>query len=369
MFRRTEWLKIRISDAPYEAAALFDVDKDGVPDIVSGAFWYRGPSWQRHRICDVCQHGEYHDDFSTIPLDVNGNGYLDFITGGWWGGKLVWRENPRGQAGEWRTHVIDETGPIETTRAWDIDGDGELEIVPNNPGAGLRFYKLIRDADGKGTGDFRKVQISNTPQGHGLGFGDPTGTGRPCLIVNNGFWEATGDPLREPWRFHEEFKLGTASVPILCVDLDGDGVNELIVGQAHGYGLHYYRPHRQSDGSRRWRRHDIDPFFSQYHEMHWIDIDNDGQSELITGNRYRAHCGNEPGETETVGLYCFKWTGQHFVKQVIDHGTVPHASGTGIQMAISDIDNDGRLDIVAAGKEGLYLFKNLGPEQVGVKEQ
>jgi hypothetical protein len=368
MFRRTEWQKIKIDDSPYESAGVFDVDKDGLADIVCGAHWYRAPDWTRHRICDVARHGEYHDDFSTIPLDVNGNGYLDVITGGWWGKTLVWRENPRGQAGEWRTHVIDEIGSIETTRAWDIDGDGEIEIVPNTPGAGLRFYKLVRDQHRRGTGTFRKVQISDAPQGHGLGFGDVTGTGRPCLIVNSGFWEASGDPLSDPWHFRREFDLGTASVPILCVDLDGDGINELIVGQAHGYGLHYYRPHRLADGSRTWTRHNIDPFFSQYHEMHWVDIDGDGQCELITGNRYRAHCGNEPGETETVGIYCFKWAGEFFVKQVIDHGCAPDASGTGIHMAIADADGDGRLDIVAPGKEGLFLFQNLGPERTGTAD-
>jgi len=27
---------------------------------------------------------------------------------------------------------------------------------------------------------------------------------------------------------------------------------------------------------------------------------------------------------------------------------------------VVDIDGDGRLDIVAPGKDGLYLFKNLG---------
>jgi len=45
---------------------------------------------------------------------------------------------------------------------------------------------------------------------------------------------------------------------------------------------------------------------------------------------------------------------------VIDYGKVPGASGTGIYFAVADINGDGRPDIIAPGKEGLFLFENLG---------
>ncbi len=79
----------------FEAAGVFDVNGDGRPEIVSGAYWYEQPDIAtRHIIGDVAAYGEYYDDFSVIPLDVNGDGRLDFITGGWWGNTLRWRENP-----------------------------------------------------------------------------------------------------------------------------------------------------------------------------------------------------------------------------------------------------------------------------------
>lgn len=364
--RRIEWEKIKLDDGTYESAGIFDVNNDGILDIVCGGYWYEGPNWTRHKICDVRPEGEYWDDFSTIPMDVNGDGYMDFITGGWWGGTLVWRENPKGQPVEWETHEIEYVTCIETTRAWDVDGDGELEIVPNTPCGPLVFYKLIRDENGKGTGEFQRYQVSQeSNSGHGLGFGDILGNGKGALIVTNGWWEAPADPLREPWTFHQEFDLGSASIPIIVVDFNGDGLNEMIVGQAHGYGLDYYQQHIDSDGKRTWTKHPIDPYFSQYHDMQWIDIDGDGECELLTGNRYRAHCGAEPGETDIVGLYYFKWNGESFTKVVIDHGKVPGCSGTGIYFSVADMDGNGRLDIVAPGKEGLFIFKNLGPENVG----
>jgi hypothetical protein len=367
--RRIEWQKIKLDEGAYESAGVFDVNNDGRPDIVCGAYWYEAPHWTRHAVCEVSRHGEYYDDFSTIPMDVNGDGYLDFVTGGWFGKTLRWVENPKGESGaEWTVHPIETSRSIETTRAWDVDGDGEIEICPNTPAGPIVFYKLVRDAAGRPAGEFRKHRITpeDYRQGHGLGFGDVLGDGRGCFVVAKGFWSPPADPLAGEWTFHEEFDLGRASVPILVADVDGDGVNELIVGQGHGYGLDYYKPHAEG-GTRTWTKHPIDPFFSQYHEMHWVDIDGDGACELVTGNRYRAHNGHEAGETDVVGLYVFKWNGESFTKQVVDHGRVPSASGTGIHMAIADVDGDGRLDIVAPGKEGLYLFLNRGQETTGGK--
>ena len=140
--------KVFLSAERYESAGVFDVNSDGVPDVVSGAFWYEGPDFKkRHKIGGVKAYDDYYDDFSTIPLDINGDGRVDFITGGWWGETLRWRENT-GEAGrDWPEHIIAQSGNIETTRAWDIDGDGEQDIVA------LMSGDVVRRADVAGEGD------------------------------------------------------------------------------------------------------------------------------------------------------------------------------------------------------------------------
>ena len=363
-----KWRKQWIADDTYESAGVFDVNGDGIPDIVSGAFWYQGPDFRKkHFIGAVRAEGEYFDDFSTLAMDINGDGRLDYITGGWWGNTLRWRENPVDPTKPWPEHIIAEVGNVETTRLWDIDGCGVPEIVPNTPcNPEVAFYKLITDKNGKGTGEFKKILVhkftDKQTQGHGLGCGDIAGNGRMDIVLHKGWLECPSDPLTGTWLWHPEFAFDWwgSSVPMLVVDINGDGINEIIVGNGHGYGLLWLQQHRAVDGTRSWIKHPIDPCNSQYHDLQWIDIDGDGKPELVTGKRHRAHCGNDVGEWDDVGIYYFKWTGEGFAKQVIDYGPIGTGKSCGIHFALADLRGSGRLDLVAPGKDGLTVFFNEG---------
>ncbi|MCF0041347.1 FG-GAP repeat domain-containing protein [Dyadobacter fanqingshengii] len=353
--------KRMVASESIESVGVFDVDNDGKPDLVSGEFWYKGPEFfDRFYIGEVKRVREYWDDFATIPMDVNGDGKMDFITGGWFNKSLIWRENPGNNKDPWKDHIIDETGNVETARAWDVDNDGHLEIVPNNPNLPFKFYKLDRDKAGKALGTFTKVQVAEK-QGHGLGFGDLNGDGRGDFIISSGWLEAPKDVMKDKWVAHNDFTFEDASVPMIVADVNGDSKNDIIVGQAHSYGLDWYEQTSKA-GKTAWTRHNIDPFTSQYHSMDWVDLDGDGKMELVTGKRYRAHNGGDPGEKDVVGLYYFQWNGEAFVKQTISHGPYGVGKGIGVYFSIADLTGDGRKDIIVAGKDGLCVFFNKGNE-------
>lgn len=356
----------RIGTGTFESASAFDVNKDGHLDVVSGDQWFEGPDFTKaHKTADVDEYDTYYDHFSTYPMDVDGDSCIDFLTGGWFGKRPRWAQNPCGSDHEWVETDLPETGNIERSNFWDLDGDGYVEMIATTKP--VHIFRLKRDADGKGLGEFDHHIIDKEEGigGHGQGFGDINGDGRSDMLFATGWLEAPKDPKdtynSDAWKWHQAWEFGQASVPILVHDVNGDGLNDIIVGQGHNYGLDWYAQARDADGNITWEKHVVETKISQFHVMDLADIDNDGELELVTGKRYRGHNGNDPGSEDPLGLYYYEINGGDFLKTTIDYGPAGTASGTGLYMWIEDLDGNGWKDILAPGKEGLYLFRNKGP--------
>ena len=336
-----------------EACTLADINGDGRLDIVSGENWFEAPGWVRHHFRDFPYTNNYIDNFSDLALDVNGDGRTDIVSVSWFSHRMAWFENPGRNAAAWREHVIEDASPIEFAFLVDIDNDGRaLEILPQfgSDKQPLAWYEA------KGGTLVRHV-ISARSYGHGIGAGDLNGDNRTDVLTPKGWFEAPPDPRRGDWKWHPDFpEIPQALGFMHVVDINGDGRADILSTHAHDYGL-FWMEHG-TDG--KWTKHMIDESYSQAHAATLIDLNGDGHKDLLTGKRYMAHNGRDPGEREPLGIYWYEWLrdGQgkiDWVRHVVEYGS---RAGGGMQIPVADLDGDGDLDFVAAGKSGLFLFEN-----------
>ncbi|MCF2491187.1 VCBS repeat-containing protein [Dyadobacter sp. CY347] len=348
-----------------EGAAMGDVNKDGKKDILAGAYWFEAPSWKAHELAkpdSFIVNGGYSDSFLDFAMDVNQDGWIDLIRIDWPGKASVWHENPKGKPGYWPTHVIHSSVGNESPMLVDIDGDGRLDLLGNDPTAKKVIW--LRCPSKKGETEWEKFTISNDPNNathmytHGIGYGDINGDGRKDVLVKNGWWEGPAEgPAKvakdEDWKFHPA-DLGKDCSQMYVMDLNGDGLNDVLSASAHDYGIWWHEQGKDEQGNATWRHHSIDNTFSQTHGLALADVNGDGNIDFITGKRYFAHHGNDPGEFEPAVVYWFEYKPgkvPSWTRHEIDND-----SGVGLHVTVEDLNNDGLLDIVTGNKKGVRIF-------------
>jgi FG-GAP-like repeat len=89
--------------------------------------------------------------------------------------------------------------------------------------------------------------------------------------------------------------------------VNGDKLPDLVTSAAHDYGIFWFEQAKTPKGERNWVKHVIDNSWSQAHALTLADLNGDGRPELITGKRYMAHNGRDPGEREPLGVYWYEY--------------------------------------------------------------
>ena len=353
---QTTFFVHRLSDDHAEGITTLDMNGDGRPDILSGAYWYENPgphggAWKRHQYRTVETVGEFVSDCGEWTVDVNHDGAPDVVTVGWMTDGLWWYENPKKPDVMWQRHLIAHT--VETEGGWmaDINGDGKPDLALAHYGhAGVMWVDF--------SGREPKVHHVGTrdQDGHGIGMADVDGDGKIDILMPHG-WFKNIDANHDQWEWRSDWNLGETGFPIIGYDVNNDGKLDLIYGRGHSYGLYWLE--QQGDASnRRWVKHTIDESFSQVHTLALADIDGDGEMELLAGKRYRGHDGGDPGSYDPLVVYYYKInrkTGEFTRIPVSINGS----AGVGTQFIVADLDGDGDVDLATAGKSGVHFFENL----------
>ena len=85
-----------------EGAAIGDVNQDGLMDVMAGAYWFEAPKWKPHELEEpkVFEYDKgYSNAFISHGMDVNMDGWVDFVRIGFPGEAVHWFENPKNQSG------------------------------------------------------------------------------------------------------------------------------------------------------------------------------------------------------------------------------------------------------------------------------
>jgi hypothetical protein len=333
------------------AVSTGDVNGNGRTDIVaiSGTdiVWFEAPTWEKRVILSGATP---RDNVAFALHDIDGDGRLDLAVGATWqptnttgGGTLHWvRQGAPGASPAWELHDITSEPTLHRIRWADVDGNGRKELV-------------VAPLHGRGT---------KGP--------DWDGPGARLLILR-----PPANPAKEEW----PVEVADDSLHILhnflVTDMDGDGQEEILTASREGVNL----LKRGKDGrwsrtligegspgeiqmgrvgGRRmlatvepwhgnsivvyaeqpglWARTVIESSISGGHALGWADFNGDGDDELVAGWRDAKP---QPG----VAVYKVNRDGTLQSKIMVDEGGMATED-----LAIADLNGDGRPDIIASGR-------------------
>jgi hypothetical protein len=350
------FLQHRVGKDLSEGMSVFDFDKDGKLDIASGAYWYKAPHWEPTKFREIGFINEYVVNCGEFAVDVNGDGYEDILGAGWQEDGIFYWENPRKTGVLWPKRKIVSSKDTEGLTMADVDGDGRQDLlVSNYSRQPMLWIRVLPKAEF----EVHVIQQSGQGNGHGVGFGDIDGDGKGDIVTERG-WFRQIDWKKDQWEYRAEFMLHDASIRIEVSDVNRDGKADLIYGRGHDYGLYWL----EQKGAGQWQKHAIDESFSQVHTVVLADIDGDQQPELLAGKRYRAHNEKDPGAYEPVVFYYYRYTPGATPRFERIPLAVNSPASPGMQLIVVDLDGDGDLDIVTAGKAGQFWFENMKTNRV-----
>ncbi len=366
------------------AVLLVDVNGDKKPDLVvvdtNRVVWYENPTWKRRTIIE----GKTKPDNVCIAAhDLDGDGLVEFVLGAGWKGINSKADGPlyvlrRGKTldEEWSVHEIGGEPSVHRIRFADLDGDGkpELIVVPLL-GHGSTKEKNWMD---------RPVRILayKVPKDPFKDRWVPEVLNESLHVIHN-FWPAYNSERSLSTQeilvasYEGVSVLGKSQGKWSCANLDkgnqvnpqgNRGASEIKAGRLpkakgrayiatiepwHGHQVVVYTA---GVAENSFVRRVLDEQLKWGHGVWCADLDGDGTDELIIG--VRDDLSQKPHERRGVRIYkSLDSEGKKWSRHFLDEGGVAVED-----LAAADLDGDGRIDIVAVGRQtgNVRIYWNEG---------
>ena len=306
-----------------------DLNADGVNDLVigghvSGGIWiYYSPDFRKVQVTD--RIGASTD---AEVADVDNDGDNDLVAV--FDDDLLWFENPA-----WKMHSIKDSLETHDIVVADFDGDHLIDIAARNQGEFGRSGEKIFILKQVNPDNWSYYEIS-TRDGEGLEGADLNNDNKKDLVINGSWFENSGyiqqweeHIFTDTWVWKNAF--------ISCVDINNDGKTDIIMSPSELSGTKYKISWFEApkDTNRNWKEHIVVPEIETVvHFIGGADFNNDGKADIVYSEMTQ---GADPDEVSILyNLGKNKWQ-----KSVI-------STGGSHSMRITDIDNDGDLDLFGA---------------------
>jgi hypothetical protein len=336
-----------------------DFNGDGHIDFMiageGSVIWYENPAgsnkkkWERH----IAYSGPNVGFEGCATGDINNNGHVDIVIGGYHTNMVYILENPGNGKGSWKLHAIG--GPkTDATYLHDIDGDGKLEIITRaselwSGGVGREvFIWKQQGKDPFSPSGWRRDRGNRRDVGTGEHFniGDVDGDGKMDIVVANAWFKNNGSVNVSNWTktvFTEEWTHDCA-YPFVA-DINNDGRNDIVLTPTERYPqmyktAWYEAPADPSTGN--WKEHIVDGNVQCItHALGVYDFNNDGWLDIFTAEMEQS---DDPDE---VRIYFNNGSGTSWTKEILS------LNGSHWNQ-FADVDSDGDIDIFGAnhGSQG-----------------
>jgi len=366
------------------AVRLLDMNEDERLDVAvvdqERVIWLENPSWKIHTLIE---NQTKPDNVCFAPYDIDRDGRVDFALGADWrpsdtrtSGTIQWLRSGTSASDLWAVHPIGQEPTVHRMRFANIDEDDEQELIvlplfgagtsrPEYQESGVRILAYDIPDDPANDPWVPKILSEELHVSHNFWPTDLDRDGRTDLLIASfegvtwlhpsagGAWRheriGAGNQETSPNRGASEIKHGRLA--------SGDDYIATIEPW-HGTQVVVYTRPASNSGDGMWNRIVLDEELKWGHAVWCANLDGDADEELIIGVRDDKDPEN-PQMRRGLRIYDPQDAhGREWRRQLVDAGSVAIED-----LAAADLNDDGRTDIVAVGRQthNVRVYWNLGP--------